>query len=130
MNKTAAKSAKKNLRRKVNFRSEFLYLCSCCAMVLLLSLAGFNINDYVVKSNVLGAKAISGEDSYRSIIEEKNYWQEFLKITPNYLDGWIELISLNLNLNDKNSAKEAFIKAREIDPNSLKLGPYQELFED
>ncbi len=99
-------------------------------MVLLLSLAGFNINNYIVKGNVLGAKAISGEDSYRSIIEEKNYWQEFLKITPNYLDGWIELISLNLNLNDKNSAKEAFIKAREIDPNSLKLGPYQKIFED
>ena len=130
MNKTAAKSAKKNLRRKVNFRSELIYLCSCCAMVLLLSLAGFNINNYIVKGNVLGAKAISGEDSYRSIIEEKNYWQEFLKITPNYLDGWIELISLNLNLNDKNSAKEAFIKAREIDPNSLKLGPYQKIFED
>ena len=130
MNKEAAKSAKKNLKRRVNLKGEIMYLCSCCAMVLLLCLTGFNFSDYLAKGSVLGVNTASGEERYRSLIEEKVYWQEFLKITPDYIDGWIELVNLNLNLNDKSSAKEAFIKAREIDPNSLKLGPFLEIFKD
>lgn len=130
MVKEAAKSAKKNPRRRVNLRGEIMYLCSCCAMVVVLSLAGLNLNQYLSTSNVLGTSTASGEGQYRALIEEKLYWEEFLRTTPDYLDGWIELTNLNLNLNDRAAAYDSLNKAREIDPNSLKLGPFEKIFED
>ncbi len=130
MNKVAAKSSKKTPKKKVDLRSEIVYLCSCCAVITLLVLAGFNIDSYIQKDKVLGATTISGEETYKSLIEEKNYWQDFLNSNPEYLDGWVAMIEINLNLNDKLSAKEAYIKAREIDPNSLKIGPYIQIFGD
>jgi hypothetical protein len=128
MGKTAAKSAKKSLKRRVGLKSGILYLCSCCAAILLLFLSGVNINSFISKNSVLGLATASGEESYKVLIGEKKYWQDFLEAHPYYLDGWIQLIGISLDLKDNFSASSAYIKAREIDPNSPMLGPYKAVF--
>lgn len=130
MGKTTAKSAKKYIARKASIKGEILYLCSCCAVIFLLVLSGINVDSFVSKDRVLGISDTSGEEGYLVLVEEKSYWQDFLKAHPRYLDGWVQLVDINLGLNDSPAASAAYRKAREIDPNSLKLGPYRAIFEE
>lgn len=129
MAKNTAKPAKKLAKKKIDFRGEIVYLCSCCAAIILLTLAGLNFNRFLFNNQVLGV-ATTSQGNYETLIEEKAYWQDFLKVNPRYLDGWVELIQVNLDLNDKTAAKETYNKAREIDPNSIKLTPFKGVFGD
>ena len=127
MAKDAAKPPKKFAKKKIGLQSEIVYLCSCCAAIILLTLAGLNLDQFLVKNHVLGATTDS-QRSYENLIRERAYWQDFLKETPRYIDGWLELAQINLDMNDKLAAKESYNKAHEIDPISIKLAPFKEVF--
>ncbi len=127
MAKNTAKPAKQIAKKKIGLQDEIVYLCSCCAAIILLTLAGQNLNHFLVKNQVLGAATNSQVKSYESLVKERTYWRDFLKENPRYIDGWLELTQINLNLGDKTAAKETYNKAREIDPISIKLNPFKEV---
>lgn len=127
MSKDTAKPAKKLAKKKIGFRNEIVYLCSCCAAIILLTLAGLNFNRFLSNNQVLGV-ATGSQGNYSALTTERAYWQDFLKANPRYLDGWLELTQVNLDLNDKPEALDAYNKAREIDPNSIKLAPFRGVF--
>lgn len=127
MSKDTARPAKKLAKKKTGFRSEIVYLCSCCAAIILLTLASLNFNRFLSNNQVLGV-ATASQGNYEALLQERAYWQDFLKESPRYLDGWVELTQVNLDLNDKPMAQDAYNKAREIDPNSIKIAPYNQVF--
>ena len=128
MAKDTAKPPKKFAKKKIGLQSEIVYLCSCCAAIILLTLVGVNLNHYLSNNQVLGATTNSQIKNYESLSEEKIYWQNFLKENPGYIDGWLELTQINLDMSDKLAAKESYNNAREIDPISIKLTPFKEVF--
>lgn len=118
MPKTAKENKKHSKKERV--KKGVLFLCSCCAVFLLLLLSGLNLNSYLIRQKVLGTKAAVPSES--TITQEKLFWENFLKENPTYFDGWIELAKINIKLGNQNEARDALLKAEKINPNSDKLG--------
>jgi hypothetical protein len=127
MDKQPAGNQKKNKGHKSSFRKEFVYLCSCCAAIVLLVLTGVNFNGYLTSNKVLGASS-DQQAYYETLIEETTFWQNFLITNPDYFNGWVRLIDLNLAINNQAAAKTAYREASRIDPNSIKLQKYRSIF--
>ncbi len=102
--------------KKYNFRKDVLYFFSTLSVIILLVLAGLNINQYLNKEKVLGASidtiALEGE---------KNYWEKIANENPTYRDAYLQLARIEAELGNKSKANEFIDKAREIDPNSSKI---------
>ena len=90
----------------------FTYITVC----VLLGLSIFNLQLYFNKKNV-SLPQVLGERSDQ-LNEDKRFWQEFVSDNPTYLDGWVMLTKVNLELGNLEEAKVAFEKARTINPNS------------
>ncbi len=122
------KSAGKKKNNQVkSFKKHIIFLCSCCSLVFLLFLASFNFNSFLKTSQVLGVTTENTKGS--SLESQKVYWENFLSKNPTYLDGWIELSIIELNLGDKNYALGAFNTARAINPNSQSVKDLEKLLE-
>lgn len=104
------KKVKKKLRLKPS--KEIAFLCSCCAAVLIFSLATFNAS-FFLNGKVLGATTQA-----TSVQKEIAFWQDLVGKYPNYLDGWVELAKMEIKAGNPSSALPYLDKAREIDPNS------------
>lgn len=76
------------------------YLLMLVGFVFLLVLSFFNIEQYLGKTEVLGATTDYSDDD-----SEVEYWQSFLTQHPDYIPGWIEL--------------GRWDKVKQIDPNYL-----------
>jgi cytochrome c-type biogenesis protein CcmH/NrfG len=107
--------------KKGSFKKQLVFLCSCCAIVLLLFIAGSNLENFLASKRVLGIETQNQIYEQELLKEQKIYWKEFLAENPTYLDGWIELVRINISLGDSDAARIARQKAKEINPNSEKL---------
>ncbi|MFV1917083.1 MAG: hypothetical protein ACC618_01165 [Patescibacteria group bacterium] len=92
-----------------------------CMVAIILALSVFNIAFYSSKESgrVLGLKIVV--DSNQVLLQEQYFWNNLLKENPTYLQGWVELAKINIQLEDIDSAREALFKARKVDPNSILL---------
>lgn len=111
------KACPKKKRSAKNLKKEIVYLCSCCSLVLVLFLASFNVNAFLLNSKVLGAKT----ENAKALVDEEKYWEDFLALHPTYLDGWIELSKIEYGKGNINYALGAFNTAKAINPNSPKI---------
>lgn len=114
MPKTAGKKSK-----RIKLKKQFVFLCSCCAVILVLLISAFNFENFLTNQKVLGAQ--SGSSEQELLLEQKIFWEDFIVENPTYLDGWIELTKINLKLEDIESAKFSLKMAEEINPNSIKV---------
>lgn len=114
MPKTAGKKSK-----RIKLKKQFVFLCSCCAVILILLISAFNFESFLTNQKVLGAQSVSSEQQL--LQEQKIFWEEFVAENPTYLDGWIELTEINLELEDTEAAKFSLKTAEEINPNSSKV---------
>lgn len=113
-----AKSANRPKKaKKASFKKQLVFLCSCCAVVLLLFVAGFNLENFLAGKRVLGIKTQNQIDEQALLKEQKIYWEEFLAANPTYLDGWIGLANIEQKLGNLEGAKLSLDKAKAINPN-------------
>jgi cytochrome c-type biogenesis protein CcmH/NrfG len=123
------KKSKTNKKlRKSSLKSEIVYICSCCAVIVIALLASVNLNQFIKTKDVLGAGSKIADESPQMLTNQKKYWNDFLTIHPTYLDGWIELTRIYLEEGNPVKARESFDRAFEISPNSRKIEPYKEVF--
>lgn len=111
--------------QKRNFKKDrtFYFLVAFAFLVLLLTLA--NLKIIFMKPGV--QKVLGVKNTYD---KNKAYWLEILSYYPDYFPGWIELTKLELEEGNLEKARDAFIKAGEIMPNSKELVPFTENFKN
>lgn len=112
----------KKVKVKHNFKKDFMYLCSCCAVILLLFLTGANIHNFLATKKVLSASVDMSD-----IENEKNYWQQIVSQNPTYRDGYLQLAIVYDTLGNKEESLKNFEKAKLIDPNSPKIPQVQKI---
>lgn len=101
-------------------KKEFYYVCSCCAIVLLLIISGLNINNYLTKQKILGSETnITSEES--KLNQQRDYWENFQRQNPTYFEGWIELTNIYYQEGNLDKAKQTLTEAAVINPNSDKI---------
>lgn len=78
----------------------------------------FNLLFYLSSSNndVLGIKVEI--DTKTSLLHELKFWKSFLNENPSYLQGWLELAKVEIQLENLDSARSALYEAKAISPNS------------
>jgi hypothetical protein len=104
-----------------------LYYFFCCMVISLLFLTGENLRSYFSQEQVLGTETIKQIRKNNELIQEKVYWENVIYQNPSYLPGYIELINLDIELKNRNSAIINLIKARQINPNSEKVKILEEI---
>jgi cytochrome c-type biogenesis protein CcmH/NrfG len=57
-------------------------------------------------------------------------WEQILEERPNYRDGWIQLAAAYYKIGDKQKAKEALQKAKELDPTNEVVLNFEKLIGD
>jgi len=109
-------------KNTADYDKRFIFFLSILIVLILILLSLPNISLYLSKphqstqdenTKVLGKKDF--------LLEEKNYWENFLKSHPDYFPGWYELTEIEIKLEENNDAQKAFSKALKINPNSQKL---------
>jgi len=113
------KSAK-NKKVKVNFKPYFIHYFYCLAAITLLILTFVNINKFFESKKVLGTSVDT-----TPLQNEKVYWQSLVNKNPTYIDGYLELAKIDVELGDKNEATNFIIKALTLSPNSTKITEVQ-----
>lgn len=108
------------------FKKQLVFLCSCCAVIILLFIAGINFENFLASKRVLGIKNQNQIYEQELLMEQKIYWKVFLAENPTYLDGWIELANIELKLGKLEEAKLSLDKAEAISPNSSKVKALEE----
>lgn len=113
-------------KKRLSLKKEVVFFCSCCATVLLLILSAVNVARTASDSRVLGTHSETGPLEEGQLSGEISFWHDFLQQTPSYVDGWLELATLQIQSGNKSEAMAALEKAKEIDPNSEKLKTIEE----
>lgn len=101
----------KDLKAKI--KREIFFICSCCAVIVLLTLSSHNLSRYTTSPKVLSAT--------RNIEQELTFWKTIVTETPSYRDGWLELARLEMELGDKSEARKYLNQAKTIDPNNSEV---------
>ena len=109
MPKQPAKASKKD--KIVN--NEVVYVLTLLGVIVLLSLATFNLHLFVEKQQVLGTTTVISNSH-----NEIGFWEVFLNENENYIEGWFELARLRLSEGNISGAREAVIMIEKINPNS------------
>lgn len=107
---------KKSAWDKISYKNYFLHYLSCLAVVFILTLTTLNINKFLNDRKVLGV-AVDNE----KILTEKEYWLGVVKDNPTYIDGYLELAKVDVELNLNEEAKNYIQKAYSLQPNSEKI---------
>lgn len=55
------------------------------------------------------------------IQKERAYWREVVTDNPTYVDGYLQLAKVDVELGNKNEATDFIEKALSLDPNSSKI---------
>src|SRR3972149_6400141 len=108
----------KKQKKKINFKKEILFLCSCCAVFILALLTSFNLNTFLAKRKVLGVTNAPPPDV---LLTEKAFWENLTQTQPTYLDAWLALARVNAKLGNWEESQRAFFVAQKIDPNTDKV---------
>ena len=85
-------------------------------VILFLSLTFFNLNNYFSKKEVLG---VSTENEVN--IKKIEYLDKLVQNNPSYLDGYLELVNLEISDSNYLKANEYLESAKSINPNSQEL---------
>ncbi len=101
-------------------KNSFVFLLLYSAVIALLLLTGLNIQTFIQNQKVLGIKTEAVSNDTALQIEE-NFWNDFLTQNPNYFEGWIELARLEIGGGKRDSAIQAYTKAKQLNPNSPKI---------
>lgn len=109
------KSAKKK-KNKVNYKEYFIHYFFCLLVILLLVLTGVNIDKFLNNQKVLGTSVDT-----TSIQEEKLYWQKIVSDNPTYIDGYLELAKVEVQLGNIQEAQNFINQALQINPNSQRI---------
>jgi len=124
MTKNSASHPKKT--RKAPLKKQLLFLCSCCAVVFLLFIAGFNFEKVISTKNVLGARSETALNEEALLTQEKAFWEKLTQENPTYLEGWLELTDISFKLGDREEASVFLEKAKTINQNSDKVKALEE----
>ena len=94
----------------------FFISVSCGILVVVFSI--FNLLFYLSSSNndILGVRI--EVDTKTSLLHEGNFWKSLLNENPSYLQGWLELAKVEVQLENLDSARNALHQAKAISPNS------------
>ncbi|HWA52285.1 MAG TPA: hypothetical protein VG895_04480 [Patescibacteria group bacterium] len=111
--KTKVKSKKS---KKVNYKIYFIHYSYCLIIIVLLLVAGFNINNFLNDQKVLGASV-----DVTPLQNEKNYWENLIHQNPSYVDGYLQIAKVDVEMSNKKEAYLYIQKALELDPNSTKI---------
>jgi hypothetical protein len=84
-------------------------------VICLLLLSSLNLHLFLKQDRVLGTA------SKTQPFNEISFWEDFLSVNDDYLDGWVELAKLKAEAGKIKEVKEILIKIEEINPNSQKL---------
>lgn len=90
----------KKKSKKTNNSIEQIIIYTAVLIVLLLT--AFNIQNYLDNKKVLGISASIIPENLESV-SDRLFWEDMVEKNPNYIPGWIELGRMD--------------KVREIDPN-------------
>lgn len=110
---------KQSSKKKINLRSELVFLASIVGVILILLIASFNLNFYLAKPTEEQKKALIETRALEALKKEKAFWQGFLSNSPTYLPGWTQLANIEWQIGNKYEAFNALGKASEINPNSM-----------
>jgi cytochrome c-type biogenesis protein CcmH/NrfG len=120
---------KKEKRKRAGLKQDIIFLCSCCAAVLILTLTMANLVPVFKQERVLGAKSETPPPPSQEKLQEIIFWSDFVSKNPTYIEGWLELARLNILVGNEDGAILALDKAKEINPNSKPLEQITALLE-
>jgi len=109
-------------KNTANYDKSLIFFLGILTITVLILLSLSNLSLYLSKSNHFVQKSkikVLGKKDFS--LEEKNYWEKFLKSHPDYFPGWYELIKIEIKLGEKDNIQKAFSKAFKINPNSQEL---------
>ena len=107
---------KKQKTKKVNSKELTLHYFYCLSIILLLILTSVNINKFLSQQQVLGTQIDTTD-----IQNEKLYWKKMTQDNPTYIDGYLQLAKVAVELQDRTLAQTYITKALTLDPNSIKI---------
>lgn len=110
----------KNQKSKFNYKNSFLHYLYCLAIIILLLVAGLNIDKFFSNQKVLGEKT-----DITPLLDEKAYWQDLVDKNPTYIDGYLQLAKVDIEAGNRNEALEFIKTALQLDPNSTKIPQVQ-----
>ncbi len=116
MPKSAKKKDKTKQKAKVSYLKNFLHYIYCLTIIALLILTSINIESFISKQKVLGATIDT-----TPLQNEKSYWQNMIATNPSYIDGYLEVAKVDVELGNKIEAQSFINKALILDPNSSKI---------
>lgn len=113
-----AKKIKKVKSDTANFayKKSFLHYTYCLAIIILLTAAGFNVNKFINSQKVLGTTV-----DVTPLQNEKAYWQKLISDNPTYIDAYLQVAKVDVELGNKNEANNFLERASNLDPNSSKV---------
>lgn len=89
--------------------------------MIIITLSSLNLSQYFSERRGVEKEQdtkILGKRDF--LIEDQKYWQEFLKVNPNYFPGWCRLAEIDKQLGEKIETQRAYDRAFQINPNSKK----------
>lgn len=116
MPKPAKTKKSKPKKAKPSFKPYFIHYFYCLAVIALLLLTSLNINKFLINQKVLGASVDN-----TPLLDEKAYWQKIVSDNPSYVDGYLQLAKIEVELGNKIEAQTFINKALSLDPNSSKI---------
>jgi tetratricopeptide (TPR) repeat protein len=111
---------KTSSKQKFNYKNSFIHYIYCLAIITLLIITGVNINNYLNSQKVLGASV-----DISPLQNEKVYWQNIVNANPTFVDGYLQLAKVEVELGNTNEATNFIAKALSLDPNSSKITSVQ-----
>lgn len=107
------KFLKKSIIKKVNILFIFFIGGGFIFVFSIINLLNYLARD---EESVLGVRIES--ETKTSLEQGKIFWENFLVENPSYLQGWLELAKIEVQLENFEAARSAFSKAKTINPNS------------
>ncbi len=99
----------RNIPEKLN-TDRVIYLVGFFCVLIAISLITFDI--YL---NFEKQKDLTNEKF--KVLREVSFWENEIRVRPNYRDGYMKLALLNFQLKDFNESRENLNKALVLDPN-------------
>lgn len=84
-----------------------------------------NLQNQQVNQKILGLQTQLKTDR-----ETVQAWEQILEERPDYRDGWIRLAAAYYKLGDKEKARQALQKAKQLDPTNPTIINFEKLLED
>lgn len=101
-------------KKKIDIFNELNELLTLSFIILVLLLTILNLQKRPLENRVLG---INTEINKTELIQEKEYWDDFLAKHPTYIDGWERMSEIEFMLGDYNSSEKSIEVANRINPN-------------